>query len=357
MKSVLSIVALVAALYGSCVQAETAQPLQRVFKNWQVTCNNLNTCDIRNNEGPAVMTILYYAGTDGKASLTLSLPGGADVRQVMFDNQAFRLDSKQWQRELYEGDLYLATGDLALIQKFIKLAKHASTLSWSDDKDNNTLSLAGLSAGLLLVDERQGRIDNQSALLRIGTGSVKQVPAVPVVVKLNPPQPQTKPLADEEKLIAQVIKAQADLLLSEECVDHVQDLEKLTAEAYPLTDSDALVAVRCWTGAYQSSSIVFVVPRNAPELAQRLTVPLITITSELQYPLDMDIFTEVNYSPESAILSHAARGRGPADCGEAADWLFDGKQFQLISYHSQPHCNGGEPGDWPSLWQADNIMQ
>ena len=59
-----------------------------------------------------------------------------------------------------------------------------------------------------------------------------------------------------------------------------------------------------------------------------------------------DVMKFINSQPKE----EAARGRGLADCGESAIWRFNGKGFELMSYHNQPTCDGGEPGNWPSVW-------
>ena len=31
----------------SCAASVQAQPLQKTFSDWQITCNNLNSCEVR----------------------------------------------------------------------------------------------------------------------------------------------------------------------------------------------------------------------------------------------------------------------------------------------------------------------
>ena len=41
-----------------------------------------------------------------------------------------------------------------------------------------------------------------------------------------------------------------------------------------------------------------------------------------------------------------------ADCGQSAEWVFDGVQFRVDSFNRLDRCGGGPPGDWPTLYRA-----
>jgi len=51
-------------------------------------------------------------------------------------------------------------------------------------------------------------------------------------------------------------------------------------------------------------------------------------------------------------LAETTLFRGVADCGHAASWRWDGRQFQIETLQLQRNCIGGEPGDWPLLWRS-----
>lgn len=68
--------------------------------------------------------------------------------------------------------------------------------------------------------------------------------------------------------------------------------------------------------------------------------------------LTIDYFTHVDYDPSTATLFHSAKGRGLADCGEAATWRFDGREFRLTSYAYLGRCSGPEPGNWPTSFRS-----
>lgn len=67
--------------------------------------------------------------------------------------------------------------------------------------------------------------------------------------------------------------------------------------------------INCVTGAYQSSGILFITPRDHPDQAKEveLTLPL---KDDQGDPQTISWFTDVSYDPKTAMLTHTARGRG-----------------------------------------------
>ncbi|QHM72805.1 DUF1176 domain-containing protein [Mixta intestinalis] len=321
------------------------QPVQRIFREWQVTCNNLNDCDIRNTDENMRIVIWHQAGPNGEVALDI-MSFDADKAQGVW------LDGKRWDHAIARSDAdenndyaSVHSNDLGDIQALIAAAKNALTLSLTSDNDV-TASLSGLNAALLFVDDRQGRLNNQTALLKTGDVSADNVPPRPSAVPPIP-VPQVVPLNNAPALIKSVINSQQAILKQEECEPSEEDVTR--SEAQPLDAQHALVMVNCGMGAYQSSSVLFITPRSAPEQAKQLTLPL-PLKDEEGQPNSVSWFTNAGYDPHRGELFHSARGRGIADCGESAIWRYDGEGFRLISYNSQPSCDGGEPGDWPSVW-------
>lgn len=341
---------LVAAVLGagavSAVQvtATNNAPLQKVFKNWQVTCDNLNDCDIRNLDEGLRIILERQAGPDGSAELKFQ---GFDS-----DNpEGIWLDGKRWPTDITfskasEDDYGVAsTARLATIQQWIQASKNALELSLTPK--GATASLSGLNAALLLVDERQGRLRSQTALLRVGNDEPEMVPSRPRPPTLDFAVPRIVALNDAQTLIDKTIKANTALLEKESCEPDEENRSR--SEAQPLNDRQALVLVNCGLGAYQSSSMLFISDRNDSSQSTSLTLPLPLMTENGQ-PEMLSWFTEAEYDPKTATLFFSGRGRGLADCGHSGSWKYDGKAFHLASYNNQPSCNGGEPGDWPSLW-------
>ncbi|WP_368900466.1 DUF1176 domain-containing protein [Mixta calida] len=327
------------------VAARADEPVQRLFREWQVTCNNLNDCDIRNADENMRIVIRHQAGPNGTASLDI-MSFDADKAEGIW------LDGKRWDHAIAlsnadtNNDYANAHSDsLSDIQALIAAAKNAMTISLTPG-DDVTGSLNGLNAALLFVDERQGRLNNQTALFKTGEAPAASVPPRPSAAPALS-VPPVVPLNNAQTLVKNVIASQQQVLKQEECEPDDEDVAR--SEAQPLDAQHALVMINCGMGAYQSSSVLFVTPRAAPAKAEQLILPL-PLKDDEGKPNSISWFTEASYDPHSGQLFHAARGRGIADCGESATWRYDGQLFHLISYNSQPGCDGGEPGDWPSVW-------
>ncbi|MFG1175826.1 DUF1176 domain-containing protein [Erwiniaceae bacterium CAU 1747] len=341
---------LIAAFLGSSVPSFTQAvempdaPLQKVIKNWQITCNNLNDCDIRNLDEGLRIILERKAGADGRVELKFQDFGNDRPEGIW-------LDGKRWPTDITfskgsEDDFNVAsTSRLATIQQWIQASKNALNLSLSPK--GNPASLSGLNAALLLVDERQGRLKNQTALLRVGNNEPSGVPPRPEPPMLDFHAPSVVALNNPQALIDGAIKSHSALLVKESCEPDAENRSR--SEVQPLNHEQALVLLNCGLGAYQSSSMLFIIDRADPRRSTSLTLSL-PLPGENGQPEMLTWFTEAEYDPKTATLFFSGRGRGIADCGQSGSWKYDGKQFHLASYNSQPSCNGGEPGDWPSVW-------
>lgn len=351
MQSKRGFMALALLVFSAGIQAQewVNAPVQKVFKNWQVTCNNLNDCDVRNMDEGLRIIITREAGVNGKASLAFQAFGEQKPEGIW-------LDGKPWHSNIpitaagENGDFGGGgTDKLSDIQQWVQASKNALEVSVTADSEQGAASLSGLNAALLLVDDRQGRLNNQTALLKVGNNEPDLVPARPDGPALNFSPPAVMPLTNEAALIDGAIAANRKLLAGQYC-DQDQET-RARSHAQPLNDRQALVLVNCGLGAYQSSSLLFISARANPQDAKQLTLPLPLKDEQGQAQIE-SMFTEADYDPKTGELFFSGRGRGIADCGESGGWKYDGKTFHLTHYNSQPSCNGGEPGDWPSVWSS-----
>ena len=322
------------------------QPVQKVFKDWQVTCNNLNDCDVRNLDESVRVILTRKAGADAQPEMTIQLLVDREIPSgIWFDGK--KLSSDLTFIDAVEED-YITTRSHSLkdIQNWVQASKNAQQMTLSLTEEDAVTSLQGLNAALLLVDERQGRLHNQTALLRVGNNGPAMVPARPVPPAMNFSVPKVVTLTNPQKFIDEAIQANEALLIKEDC-----DTDKERSAAQPLNDKQALVMVNCGMGAYQSSSMLFISDRDNASHAVPLSLPLPLAQGDGESNL-MNWFTEVDYDPEDGLLTFSGRGRGLADCGSSGGWVYDGNTFHLAYYNNQQFCRGGEPGDWPSVWET-----
>lgn len=337
LRAALVAVALAAAAFAS----HAATPVRRTFSDWTVICDNGLRCVAQTGDdnGQRALQIERDAGPDASAWLEMTGPV-ADL----VDDRPIRYPAPAWWNNEDEGVAGRGTRDLGTIQRFIDAVRNGSQLHADTDEAGPGLSLKGLSAALLFIDDTQGRVGTRGALLRRGDKPDASVPAAPPLPVLQAATaPRALGEADATRLVAQLRRMQAQALAQADCDEPPPSSGD---EAWPLTDSEALVHLGCFMGAYQGSGLLFRVPRAQPAKALRVLLPA------LPGEPPRDFVTNVDYAPATAQLSHYAKGRGLGDCGEIASWTFDGHAFVLAGFTSMDLCNGVNADRWPTHWRS-----
>ena len=338
---------MLALVGGNALAALPVAPVYREFNDWIVGCDNQRTCiaksAVEDESGADTLEFRREAGASGTLTASVTSDSTIDVR-------ALRLDGKplppglHWTRNA-DGGSYELGSDEAL--RLARSLAGGSALQTSRGGGEPPVSLRGLSAALLFIDDVQGRVGNESALLRVGAGAASTVPAVPALPVLRAaPKPPPLPGA---QAFARAVRVSHAALLKQHCDPDLSDFSGDSAE--PLTAADALVLLTCWSGAYQASLLVLRAPRHAPATAQLAVLPLAPGAPRPDPDDDPAVLVEADYSPENARLTSSAKGRGLADCGVAAEWVFDGRGFRPSSYDYQDRCSGA-PGDWLPLYRT-----
>ena len=337
--------------------AAPAVPAYREFKDWIVACDNVRRCETRlapaagdmvpmrlliaREAGPAGAVNLEMAGEKPLPADALRLDGapltGADRPAAA--GSAWTTDG--------EGS-YRLQGEPAL--KLARRLEQAHQLAVQQPGAPLQLSLDGLAAALLFIDDVQGRVGNATALHQPGAAPASQVPAAPTLPVVNaaavPP-----PLADAQAFAA-TVRARNAALVARKCDAPRSAVDGARSDdALPLTGADALVMLQCWSGAYQSGALVLRVPRSAPQQARAVPLPDVPGGLPAGKEEDPSVVTEAVYDPATATLSSFAKGRGIGDCGVAQSWVFDGTAFQPAARDEQRRC-AGSPGDWPALYRT-----
>ncbi|NDJ56880.1 DUF1176 domain-containing protein [Enterobacteriaceae bacterium 4M9] len=322
-----------------------AEPVQRSFSDWQVTCNNQNFCQARNtglHQG-LVMSIGRSAGVGVDATLRIEL--GALTRafvgqppiapRLQLDGVPLVL-SGRW----HSGEHMLSTNDSSTIGAFLREIRDGEAITLHDGPGN--LSLIGLKAALLYIDDRQQRVGNESAWLEKGLAAARSVPLVPALQTLPVPEPVT-PLSKEER--ETLLDYAAWRMNASHCsIDPVRQ----QVRAWALSETSALVLVSCEAGAWNVVDLAWRVPRNDPTRAipVQLTLPFQPRGQNRRLELMNGQFDE-----KTGELRTLEKSRGIGDCGVATRWRFDGQRFRLARYAAEPACDGWHgPDAWPVLW-------
>lgn len=318
------------ALVAASAQAE---PREFVYKDWGAACDNTRHCEVvgyQQMEEGAPVTLWIGRDAGGNAPLKAGLMAYVEGED--------------------EGLLTIRAGDVTIagikqeltaeqIGRLLPALKKADSAQVSDGKHQWTLSLAGLNAALLKIDDVQGRVGTVTALARPGNKPVSAVPAALPTPQLRA-APLPKPRASDKALLPAVLQA----LKGEDCEDAGS---QNGAELYRISNSQLLVVRQCWLGAYQGSYSVWRVNDKPPYAPVRMMLPDIE-------GKDQESAVEAYF--EGGVLSSYAKGRGLGDCGGSDAWLWTASGFKLMESASGPLCRGMPGGGFMLRhWTAQQV--
>ena len=333
-----------------------AAPVYRTFRDVTVACDNISRCaaiGVTDSAPGLVLSLTRDAGADGTQALLLSAPwADVDASTLQLDGVAApAIAALPWQRDAGESAA-LRIEDPAAIARFLDLVRDGTRL---DDDQDRSVSLSGLNAALLYIDEHQQRLDTPGAWARRGERDPAAIPAAPALPVLVRPASAPPPLSDADatRLTGSVRASQAAALRAHECNEAGGDFDVSREDAaYPLDASHALVFISCYSGAYQGSSLVFRAARDGSDVT-RLTLPAPKFSDDSVNPSeDFDLLVSPGLDAANGTLAQFAKGRGIGDCGFEATWQFDGQAFQLSHYAEMQTCGGLSADAWPVLWRV-----
>ena len=118
-------------------------------------------------------------------------------------------------------------------------------------------------------------------------------------------------------------------------------------ETTDLGGGQSLVQVRCWTAAYQSGSIFFVMRAGASDKARLLRFQE---PSKGSFRFAFSL-SEPDFDAATKIMRTLNKGRGVGDCGTMGEWRWTGADFRLTRYWVKLECDG-EPFEDDAKWQV-----
>ena len=236
---------------------------------------------------------------------------------------------------------------LTLTPAHIAAMRAASTIMLSSESspagDTNNLSdasLGGFTAVGLYFDEAQGRLGNQTAMVRVGARPASAVPAaraLPIIIR--PRASSAAPLRMSEA-------EQSAAYYGNACSASSRDI------SYSRLDANATVAIiPCELAAYNSSELVYI-GRMVNGRAQWRSAQFDDARENNITPSDGPVQAALvgGASYGDGTLGSGYRGRGIGDCGRSSTHAWDGQRFRLIENHDMPECRGSH--DWLTNWRA-----
>jgi hypothetical protein len=345
--AVLSLAALASA---ASTTAAAPAPIQSYdsYKSWFVACDNGLHCIAKGFSEAyqgAEIDIDRDAGPNGKLMASISADRRVSLADIKIDGKPAGLSGPAWRIDASDDSTTVSSDSLPAIRQLVARLRDASKVTLGGDAE---VSLDGFAAAILRLDDRQGRIGGVTAVAKAGPLPAARVPGPPPLPRIPVhPIAATLSAGEEKRLIAAVRADQKAVFEQEDCET---DLTAMEPEAHALDGKRALVLIPCIMGAYQGSSLGFIAPRNGGR-SSRLTLPLPCAGNDPERADAADL-TNADFDPKTGKLSMVAKGRGLADCGMSAAWIWNGEAFVLSEMTLQQSCGGIEPGDWPTLFRS-----
>ncbi|PKB89854.1 hypothetical protein A8A01_11110 [Ewingella americana] len=330
-----------------------AEPLQAMYNDWQLSCDNLNHCTARNSQDgqELVMKITREAGPEGKASVSIDFQRNSEeqtteapvANRLQMNGKTLSFNHREWD----VSKKHLSTTNRLVVNDFIAAIREGSSIQLAGKTDPSqpvrpAISLKGIKAALLAIDAQQGRVGSKTAWISRGskpTSSVPPIPATPVLPRFSEPHA----LSDSE--ISAITQNAATTIENNDCS---LDPSEREVHIFALSNDKVLMTVNCDMGAYNLYALGFLVSRQTPYKMDDLAL---TMPFKLGEDDGAPELINADFDPKTGMLSTYDKGRGVGDCGVSSRWVFDGKQFRLAAFASEPACDGySSGGEWPVLW-------
>ena len=327
------------------------------FRDWTAVCDNLRACSAYGFDaelsGNSFLRIERGGAADSIPRITIAVDAGKDVKFMLaFDEPGLAgLPTEAISGEANANDDYkrLVIAEPQAVAAALASLRKAKTLVITridpagappSDPIKSEISLSGLAAALLWIDDQQKRVGTVTALIGRGDKPATAVPAVPtlpVVVAAKRavgPVPQKAPAA---------VIAKARAVCEDKKISEADDANRLGAR-------DVMYWFRCadQSGAYNMVNALVI---DSPGKPVRI--------AEFRFPpgwgADVHSYTPINagFDEETQTLSTLDKGRGLGDCGSTSDWVWDGQAFRMILSKTMPECHGMLQDDWPVLYRAE----
>ncbi|MGY4398651.1 hypothetical protein ACVWZA_003859 [Sphingomonas sp. UYAg733] len=339
----------------SCLSIAAAAPRRPIqsydtYKSWFVVCDNTLTCVAKgfaDVSGGAEITFERQAGPQGALTVSLRADHHFSLADISIDGQPAGLAKPVWNLAVSDDETSVTSDDIIAIRALVQRLRNASKITVGGAGE---VLLDGFTAAMLRLDERQGRLDGMTALFRPGSAPASHVPVAPPLPKIAVHPINASLASGEEKRLIAAVRSDQKAAFDKEGCDTIDNV--MEPEVHALDKKQALVFIPCIMGAYQGSSLAFIAPRGGGH-ARRLIAPT-PYRGNQPDRSDAAYFTESDFDPKTGTLSMAAKGRGLADCGMSASWIWDGEAFHLSEMSLQQTCGGIEPGDWPTLFRSSH---
>jgi hypothetical protein len=328
-------------LFAALQTAPAIGPIKS-FGDWAVACDNLRHCETTSligdesdwpDNGPLTASIVREAGPAGGFTVTIDAGEKKGVVIVKVDGVVIARTIAAQSVATFGGE------DAA---KIVAAAAKGTKLVLEDAGGTAiaTIPLLGSSAALRFIDDRQGRAGTTGAAIAKGTKPASSVPAAPAAPRIAALKGSGKAATVTAALRAQMEKAV-------DCSDAYDGGKPPEIETTPLGGGGTLALLPCGNGAYNYNSIPFVIRGGK------------AVAAQLDYGDSNDgkgfLLTNAGWDADQSRLGSYAKGRGLGDCGESAQYVWDGSRFRVVEVRSMNECRGSV--NWLRIWYAEPILR
>ena len=325
----------------AAAQAAPAPSEVKSFGDWAVACDNLRFCEAaslmadENLDNVPQIAITREGGPAG--GLAIEISPDAEYR----GSWRIEVDGKA----VLSGNLAAAslvlTGAQAT-QLIDAMLKGEAMVLRGGGKVLSQASLKGLSATLRYFDAGQARAGTTTALVAKGPKPASAVPPVPPAPRVTFVRPTGKPAAFSAAL-RNAMGKQSDC----DSVYEGGEGEKPKVETWALGGGKTLALIPCGSGAYNFSTVPFVIENGKAVVARFDQVPGWTEAEGIATLVNAD------FDPAKAELGSYMKGRGIGDCGSSETYVWDGAMFRLVEARAMGECRGSN--NWLRTWKAEAV--
>ena len=320
----------------------------RQIREWNAYCTDTLSCAFssykendafhglefkRGNGASAPVTIALTAAREVAegAGLTLSVPGQLEPLTIPAQF------AKTEEGYLVFDDPRIETLLLPAMQAGEKLIISLETVEPTSPVE---LSLSGLTAVMLYLDEAQDRLDKTDALVRKGSK-----PATGIISRAV----ELKSSADLPEPVAAIWRS-----LPDECGTGFEDQDLIGDFGGIELALDNETTVKHYIipcggpGAYNLVYAAYMFDASTGAV-RKMTFP----TMGPKGPTVQQLIVNMSWDEQTSQVSAYSKGRGLGDCGTSSIWEWDGNgmygNFVLVEERTKEDCDGNYD-DWPLVW-------
>jgi hypothetical protein len=320
------------------------------FRDWAVGCDNIGNCEAISlladddsagfDDWGGPISIIRTAGNDDIFKIRVLFDGkGFDRYKMIVDGQL--VDTGP----IVQGDypIEIVGEDAKKVASAIIKGKRL-VVQGPAGENITRISLAGSSAALRYIDQKQKRAGTSTALVARGKQTFQ--PTVTDAPTIVVDQWETAKLIPETSALVALAE---DSRCKEDRYGLIED------QAFPLGRRGdvyrALVLISCGSGAYNFSSAPYIGEyRKDSSDGWSFTPAKFDRQPSWGGDGNQPLLVNASWDEQDQTLSSYGKGRGLGDCGSAENYVWDGEAFRLIDASAMNECRGAY--EWITIWRA-----